>query len=620
MCGLLGIVGKFNNEIEKKILSFQNELSYRGPDETKVINESNEQNKKIIFIHNRLSILDHKNGSQPMRSDDNSVIIFNGEIYNHNSLRDELKSNGVRFSTSSDTEVILKGYQNYGFKITEKLNGMWAFIIYDKNNDKIFVSRDRFGEKPLFYYLSEEFFIFSSEEWVIKKILSNIKLNFKNIAKYCALGFVPENLTPYENIYSLEPGFNIELSIKKMTPNFHRYWKFQIKPDYQKSEKYWIDSLYSALENSVKIRLNADTEVGTFLSGGLDSSIITYFAGKERKDLKTFSINFEDKEINERKYIDFFQKNILNTDHYDLEFKLENSQNLYKNFQNSSKELLSDSSLISYYALCKEASKKVKVVLGGDGSDELLAGYNTFKAISYYETMNKYNVYSILKFFSKLNKFFPSSHKNQSIKFLIDRFFKAPTNDLSLANPVWLSPLNLNLINKMLKTDYKNGDIYEEIINEWKKNKKEDVIDNTLYFYVNFFLKSQTLRKTDRIGMYNSLEIRSPFLDNEVIDIIRQIPHEFKFRNGTNKYILKKLALKIFPSKFVNRKKIGLTTPISKMIQSKKLEFKLDNIKNVDFEIDKFLDEQNKFSKDNRLELWNLKILDNFLIRNNEKL
>ena len=405
-----------------------------------------------------------------------------------------------------------------------------------------------------------------------------------------------------------------------MTPYFQRYWKFQIKPDYQKSEKYWIDSLYSALENSVKIRLNADTEVGTFLSGGLDSSIITYFAGKERKDLKTFSINFEDKEINERKYIDFFQKNILNTDHYDLDFKLENSQNLYKNFQNSNKELLSDSSLISYYALCKEASKKVKVVLGGDGSDELLAGYNTFKAISYYEKMNKYNVYSILKFFSKLIKFFPSFHKNQSMKFLIDRFFKAPTNDLSLANPVWLSPLNLNLINKMLKKDYKNDDIYEEIINEWKKNKKESVIDNTLYFYVNFFLKSQTLRKTDRIGMYNSLEIRSPFLDNEVVDIIRQIPHEFKFRNGTNKYILKKLALKIFPSKFVNRKKIGLTTPISKMIQSKKLEFKLNNIKNLDFEIDKFLDEQSKFFKDNRLELWNLKILDNFLIRNNEKL
>ena len=153
-----------------------------------------------------------------------------------------------------------------------------------------------------------------------------------------------------------------------------------------------------------------------------------------------------------------------------------------------------------------------------------------------------------------------------------------------------------------------------------EKNKNESVIDKTLYFYVNFFLKSQTLRKTDRIGMYNSLEIRSPFLDNEVIDIIRQIPHQFKFRNGTNKYILKKLALKIFPSKFVNRKKIGLTTPISKMIHSKKLEFKLDNIQNIGFEIDKFLDEQNKFVKDNRLELWNLKILDNFLTKNNEKL
>ena len=174
MCGLLGIVGNFSNEIEKKILSFQNELSYRGPDETKMIKEINEQNKKIIFIHNRLSILDHKGGSQPMKSDDNSVIVFNGEIYNHNSLRDELKSNGVRFSTFSDTEVILKGYKNYGSKFTKKLNGMWAFVIYDKNNDKIFISRDRFGEKPLFYYFSEDFFVFSSEEWVIKKILSNI--------------------------------------------------------------------------------------------------------------------------------------------------------------------------------------------------------------------------------------------------------------------------------------------------------------------------------------------------------------------------------------------------------------------------------------------------------------
>ena len=405
-----------------------------------------------------------------------------------------------------------------------------------------------------------------------------------------------------------------------MIPKFQKFWEFQIQPDYQKSEKYWIDSLYSALENSVKLRLSADTEVGTFLSGGLDSSIITYFAGKQRKDLKTFSINFEKKEINERKYIKFFQQNIFKTDHYDLEFNLASSQNLFKNFQDNNKELLSDSSLLSYFALCKEASKKVKVVLGGDGSDELLAGYNTFKAIRYYEKMNKYKIYSILKFLSKLFNFFPSSHKNQSLKFLIDRFFKAPINDMSLANPTWLSPLNLNLINKILRKNFKNIDIFEEIINEWNKNINDSAIDKTLYFYVNFFLKSQTLRKTDRIGMYNSLEIRSPFLDNEVIDIIRQIPHEFKFRNGTNKYILKKLALKIFPSKFVYRKKIGLTTPISKMIKSKKLEFKLDNIQNIGFEIDKFLDEQNNFAKDNRLELWNLKILDNFLIRNNEKL
>lgn len=620
MCGLLGIVGNYSNELERKVLSLKEGLNYRGPDETNLIKLDTKYNKKLIFIHNRLSILDHQTGTQPMKSQNGSMIIFNGEIYNHNFLREELKNININFNSSSDTEVILKGYEIYGNKISSKLNGMWSFAIYDKKKEKIFISRDRLGEKPFFYSFLNECFIFSSEEWILKKILSNAELNIKNIAKYCALGFLPENLTPYDNIYSLKPGFNLEIDLRVMTKRLEKFWEFKLDPDYSKSEKYWVDNLYGALENSVNLRLNADTEVGTFLSGGLDSSLITYFAGKKRKDLKTFSINFKDKEINEKKYINFFQDKILKTDHYNLEFDLDNSQNIFENFQSMNNELLSDSSLLSYYVLCKNASKKVKVILGGDGSDELLAGYKTFKAMSFFKLMIKYKSYDFFKHLSKYLDFLPSFDKNLSTKFLINRFFKASKENISLANAIWLSPLNISLINKIFSTNFKETEIYEEIINEWEKYNDHHPMDNTLYFYINFFLKSQTLRKTDRVGMYNSLEIRSPFLDNDVINLISKIPHNLKYKNGTNKYILKKLAIRILPKDFVYRKKIGLTTPIAQMIERNKIDFNLKSSKNITREARKLLTEQNNNFCNNRLELWNLKILDNFLTKNNEKI
>ncbi len=618
MCGFIGIVQ--NGIIESEITKALDLINYRGPDkEGKFICELNNK-KKLFFGHKRLEILDIKSGVQPMISQDkNLVILFNGEIYNHKELRDTIKSLGYNFiSSHSDTEVILAGYKIWGTNIVNKLNGMWSFSIFDKIKNILFLSRDRVGEKPLYYSHDSKGFSFSSEYGpLISMFPDKFKINQLNIAKYNCLGFFPKDKTPFNGMYQLPAGNNLVYKINQNTIQIQKFWEFKIEPDYSKSENFWIENLRFLIERSVKNRLVADTEVGIFLSGGIDSTIISHYATQNSsKKIKSFSVNFDQKDFDESQYSDEVSKK-YHTDHFKKIIKVSDMIEYFEEYFKVSNDLISDSSLISYYKLCKSAKNKVKVVLGGDGSDELFAGYDTFKAIKYLEWLNKTHLNKSLPLICKLINLFPSNHKNMNFKFKTESFLKYNSNKISTANPLWISPLTLNQTNQILDKNFKLEEIYEEIIDEWDKNTTNNNLDKTLIFYFKFFLQSQMMVKVDRLSMLNSLEVRSPFLDYDIIDLVSNIPFNLKLKGNTTKYILKKTFENIIPKNIVHRKKQGLSSPLSKTIMKSDFKLKSNNLKNKQFLLNHLLSDHKNYKRENRLPIWNILKLDNFFFKIN---
>jgi len=611
MCGISGQID-FSSK-KNFIKDMTQRLVNRGPDDLGYYTYK-EKEFSLNFGHTRLEILDIYNGKQPMISqDENNVIIFNGEIYNWRDIRTKLEELGYIFkSNNSDTEVLLIGYRHWGEKISEHLNGMWSFCIFDKKKKILFLSRDRFGEKPLYFYHKNNSFVFSSQ---IDSIIENKNENFSiseiNLSKYCAYGYFPKDLTPFKDIKKICPGSNLTLNLRNQQKFFYTYWSFNLNPDYSKKETYWTEKLYFLMEKSVKDRLVADTEVGIFLSGGLDSSIIASLASKNsQKKINTFSIGFKEKSFDESKY-SYLISNKLKTNHHNLIIDHELTKNNLDELFEKIDEPISDSSLISYYTLCKFASKHNKVVLGGDASDELFLGYDTFKALKYAKIMKNLRLNNFNPIFRFLINILPLSERNMNIAFKLKRFLMDNFQDLDLLNCKWLSPLSKDMINDIFNQNYTYKDIFSEAIEEWDNLKLLNLNyeEKSMHFYNKFFLANQMLVKVDRLSMMNGLEVRSPFLDYEFVDCVLTIPTEYKLKNNTGKYILKKTFEKLCGKEIVYRKKIGFTFPLEKYFQNKLINFELNS---------KYLKEKNiyiklaKYNNLDRMVKWNLLNLDNF--------
>lgn len=617
MCGLIGCIN-LNLTREEKVLSLKF-LNHRGPDDNNFYEGQNDK-YSLFLAHNRLEILDISTGKQPMISKDGRyVVVFNGEIYNFKELRTELESYGHIFiSDHSDTEVLIHGYKQWGENLSLHLNGMWAFAILDNIENKIFLSRDRFGEKPLYYYFQDKTFIFASELSAITKLKTNIKLDYDNLAKYCAYGYFPFEITPFKNIYKLQGGFNLLANLNTMKYEKKQYWNYKIEPDYSKNENEWSEIIYTLLNDSVKKRLIADVPVGVFLSGGLDSSIISLLAKKNTTDqINTFSINFSETSFDESYYSNYFAKKI-GSNHHNQTINPNNIDFICNELFSKIDEPLSDSSLLSYFLLTKFAQKKVKVALGGDAADELFAGYDTFKAIRYASIMkllklNKSN--SLLKYFtSKI----PSNYSNMNLKFKLDRFLRFNNKNLGLSHSQWLSPMNSLEISELFGKKFSDEDLFSEALNLWEKNNYSNNIDKSLEFYNKLFLQDQILVKTDRLSMMHGLEVRSPFLDYNLIEQVRQIPSNLKLNKNISKYILKKTFETDLGKEFTYRKKIGFTAPISKWLLEKNYNFTINSkflSKNKNFFNNKLI-EHRSFKKENRIIIWNIMNLDNFLKKN----
>lgn len=623
MCGITGFIGKGNEEVLKQMTLA---IKHRGPDDsgTYLDNDNN-----IALGHARLSILDVSAlGHQPMWTEDHKVaVVFNGEIYNFREIRQKLAENfDCKFRSTSDTEIIAYAYRHYGEKCFEMLEGMFAIAIYDAENERLYLVRDRAGKKPLYWGVFGQEILFGSE---IKSLMLHPafqkEIDLDSVNEYLQLDYVPTPHTIWKNVYKLEPASYVLFDLQRIKQHKTilecvergKFWQ----PKFETTKTSLEDAMSNLdrmLDAAVRNRLVADVPVGVFLSGGLDSSIVAYYAKKNsRTSVKTFSIGFEEKSFDESAYARQMAK-FLGTEHHERIFKSGESLEAVPTILNSLDEPLSDASIVPTYLLSRFAREQVVVALGGDGGDELFAGYPTFQAekiADYYEKIPKTWHRKIV---SPLVNHLPSSPKNFSLDFKIKKFVSAFDHDKKYRHQVWLGTFDAENRKKLFRDDVwqemarQNSDLEQGIA----LPRMEKVFDKPLlYQYERTYLMDGVLVKVDRASMLASLEARSPFLDYHLVEFAHSLPYNYKLHGFTTKYILKKMMKDRLPRDIIHRTKKGFGMPVGywlrgplKTMLEEMLSREMVNkcgLFNYDF-IAKLKDEHYSGRKDHRKPLWNL--------------
>lgn len=553
MCGING----FNFINKPKLKKMNESLAHRGPDAS---GEFYNEKLKVSLGQRRLSIIDlSKNGAQPMsyRHKNKFVTItFNGEIYNFQEIREELKSKGYKFKSTSDTEVILASYLEWGKDCVKKFNGMWAFCIFDPQKQVFFLSRDRVGKKPLYYYFDKNKFIFSSE---IKGILNhNIskEINKDAIDLYFSLGFIPAPYSIYKKIQKLEQRQSIifNLKTKSLEKEFYYEWPNYKPIDNKKLAK---EKFYSLMDSSIKLRMISDVPLGAFLSGGLDSSTIVNYAKQFNKDINTYSIGFDGK-LDETPRINIL-KNHFQTKHHHKYFKEKDFQEMLKDIFYYYDEPFSDYSMFPTRMLSKFAKEKLTVSLSGDGGDEIFGGYPRYKMAYQMEILRK-----IPKTIRKILMILPVSKLKEGLRLSLlpkSNFYSEARKDYykpSISQKI----LSQKLDNCLKKT---NGNLIEAL----------RLMD--IEFYT---LSDNFLTKVDRASMINALEVRCPFLDYRLIEYSMTLPTKYKVSLFKEKTFFREIISKFLPKEIINKKKQGFTPPIGEWMKSKKYKMELRVILN----------------------------------------
>lgn len=556
MCGILGQIN-FNKAdlIDKLTLEkMRDTMVHRGPDDQGIFVENN-----IGLAFRRLSIIDlSKAGSQPMSNEDESVwLVFNGEFYNYLEYRQHLISKGHIFKSNSDTEVIIHLYEEEGIDCLKKINGMFALAIYDKKKGKLFLAVDRLGVKPLHYYSDCKKVIFSSE---IKGIVENRgvkrELNTNSLAEYFSFGYILSPNSIFKNINKIKPAYYLEVDIDNGEANEKKYWDLGFKIEKKLNFVEWQEKFDAVFRESIKKRLISDVPLGVFLSGGVDSSsIVTYMSEVSNKKIKTFSIAFREKDFDESEFSRKIARQ-YDTEHYEEVINPDAIEILPK-LTWYYDEPFDDSSAIPTYYVSRMTRGKVKVVLTGDGGDELLAGYPRYRD---FNKLNNYifflpkNLRSAL--LNKIQNIYPENLRGKRLLYLLSlpvyqsyQEFMKNNNNMEINN----------LLSKEIISDYKNTNSFGGIVGD----KNMDLITGLQYIDSKTYLPGDILTKVDRASMANSLEARSPFLDYELWQLVFSMPVETRFRGNEGKYIFKEMMKKKLGHDFVYRNKMGFGVPLN---------------------------------------------------------
>lgn len=568
MCGIAGFVGAGDRGT---LEGMTRALAHRGPDAEGYAVEGT-----VHLGHRRLSIVDLSGGAQPMFSaDGNLSIVFNGEIYNHADLRRELESKGHVFLTDhSDTEVLLEGYRAWGDGMLERLNGMFAFAIHDRVAGRLFLARDRLGKKPLYWFHREGVFAFASELTALLRHPSAPRgESVTALKKYFAYGYIPAPLSAIEGIRKLPGGCCGMLDIASGTWKERRWWEFLLEPSGEAVTPAriasWAEELLSLLDGAVRRRLMADVPVGVFLSGGIDSSAVAALAARHLPEgrLRTFSIGFTDPTFDELPFAREAAA-FIGCAHESEILDLSRARELLPGLLSRLDEPMGDGSILPTWLLCGFTRRHVTVALGGDGGDELFAGYDPFKALgkaSLYDSLVPAAIHPAIRLLASR---LPVSHANISLDFKIKRTLRGLSHPAAYRVPVWMGPLEPAQIDAYFGDRTPPEELYSEAISAWEScGDQADPIDRTLQFFTRLYLQDQILAKVDRASMLHGLEARSPFLDLEVMDFARRLPHQVKLRGGVTKWILKKALEPVLPASILNRKKKGFGTPLGAWIR-----------------------------------------------------
>ena len=591
MCGFVVSLGDVDQE---QVKNATNEIKYRGPDDT---NYFFNPEKKIFVGHNRLSIMDPKFGKQPLVSKDKKIIVaYNGEMYNQFELRKELETYKIKFeSNSSDTEVVLEGYKFWGEKLFEKIDGQFAVVIIDLTKDILLISRDKFGEKPVFYYIDNNKIIIGSELKIFKHFKNiDIQINKVGVKKYFIYSFIPAPQTIYQNIFKVKHSENIKINLKNYTINKKIYYKPKIIKNEQFDEANFLEELDFAMNESVKSRLLTDSKMGIFLSGGLDSSLISFYAKKENADLESYSISVNEKSFDEIKNAKKMSE-FLNIKLHDTKLDKEKFSLNFDNILRLLDEPIGAPTYIPMYFLSELASKDVKSVLSGDGADEIFGGYDNFNYLKLFRYINLFKMNKIFSKTKNLINLFPISKNNLSLDFKLRRFSQGMEVEEKFQNTFFLSSLSLQDYEELFNEKFDFEEILNEVIEFNNEYKDVNFLDKNYLYFVNFYIPDLISSRADKAGMLNSLEIRSPFLNSKILELMLSIPINKSYLLK-NKTVLKKLALKKFNYNFFKTKKGGFTYPMQKwlntsnanenkfMNKNKFLQMKSDHLnKNTEF-------------------------------------
>ena len=582
MCGITGYIDYSLLLNENSIRQMTLSLKHRGPDfQNHRIFKKN--NFTVALGHSRLSIIDVSNaGNQPM-SFQNFHIIYNGEVYNYSKIKKELVNCGFSFDSDSDTEVVLKAFVNWGESFVDRLIGMFSIIIYDNNSDQIYFFRDRAGVKPLYYYIDENCFLFSSELKSFHHVSTFKKeINKNSIFEFVNVGFISAPRCIYKNTYKLEGGCYMVYNIETKKNKIFRYWSVDSFYKKSKNELNFNDcksQLKNIFESAFNYRMIADVPVGVFLSGGYDSSCVAAILKQKHDKLKTFTIGFDsgnDEAPQARKIA-----SIIGSDHKELYCTTDDALKIIEDLPQIYDEPFGDSSSIPTILVSQLASKYVKVVLSADGADEIFSGYN------YYDTYN-----SNLNFFQKI-----SSFKN----FIPYKFLNHLNINSNILNDSYSKKLNVltkmlgndkNSSKKVLHNSYfklgektnsklflKNNFDYDFFKNQYFGNPFDYAMSSDYKFY----LQDDIMTKVDRASMSVSIESREPFLDHRIVEFAARIPTKFKYYNGNKKIILKDIVHDYLPESLMSATKKGFKVPLEKWLKNDLKEITCDYLSNSNF-------------------------------------
>ena len=548
MCGIIGTYGWADEDILSQMLDC---IAHRGPDGV-----GTAIGDDVMLGARRLSIVDLTRGDQPMSNEDGTVtVVFNGEIYNHDELREDLRERGHKFASRCDTEVLVHLWEEYGREMVQRLSGMFAFSIWDRNENSVFLARDRLGIKPLYYATTNDGLVWGSEVQPLLEAGVDRTIDERAVHQFFTFKYTPWSQTLLSDVKKLEPG--TWLSIDEDGIERGRYWTLQSETVSGGVESI-ISTVRSLLEQSVKDRMMADVPVGAFLSGGLDSSAIVGLATDHIDDLNTYSIAFKQSQHDERSEASFVA-DYFETTHHEIEVDLA-SMDMFETVIERFGEPLANATALPSYLMAETASNDVKVALSGTGADELFAGYHHLNTLP--KQRNRYNSSPPLLylFASRIgdSNLIPESLQNYATAFAaLESDEKAYLNG-------W--PGDAGTICRLLETDITHEEIKNRLAEAFSTTDASDTLGKYTSFDITQYLQNDLLYKTDQTTMAASIEGRVPFLDHKLVEFSYAIPKKYKL-NGNYKPILRKAVSDVLPQRTKQRSKKHFSVPIKSWLQ-----------------------------------------------------